>query len=106
MRVLERLERQLQHDALLRVHVLGLERAETEHFVVEGRDVAQIPAGGAFVLELGAHEGVGQVLRPAPLGQGSGGHLAVDKQLPKLADAVRAGEAARGADDGDVAGAR
>ena len=101
-RVLEGLPGQLQQDALLRVHVRGLQRGEPEELRVEGRQVRQVTARELRVRHAAGHLRVICPLGPAALRQLADAVLVADQQVPDLVGGRGTGVAARHADDGDV----
>ena len=104
--VFEGFPRNFEHDALLRVHVLGLEWGDAEEFVVEGGDAVHVAAVGVFFRHFSADDGVAEVFIPAWCGKWAGGGAAFDEHLPEFGVVFGAWEAAGGADDGNVVGAR
>ena len=101
--VLQGLPGHFEEDALLRVHVGGLERGESKEFGVEAGDVIDVAAVGVLLLYLFAGNRVGGILRPAAHGQRAGTRPALHEHVPEFGDVFRAREAAGIADDGDVA---
>ncbi|EWC61514.1 hypothetical protein UO65_3252 [Actinokineospora spheciospongiae] len=95
--VLQRLPHGLQQQAGLRVEGAGLVRGGVEQQGVEGVDAVEEAAGEAAVAAGGQRGAAGR-------GDRAGGALARAQVAPELAEVGGAGEGARHADDGDLAG--
>ena len=102
VRVLERLPGQLQQDALLGVHVRGLDRGEPEELVVEGGDVLQVAAGELGLVHAADHLRVAVELAPPSLGQLADPAASLLEQRPHVTHGLRARVAGGHADHGDL----
>lgn len=105
--VFQRLPRDLQQDALLRVHRPGLGPGDAEELGVEAVDLVEVPAAPRSAGEDPGHirRAVVVVVPPA-LGHLADSVPALLQQGAEVGDAGRAGKAAAGADDGDSGMAR
>ena len=103
MRIFQCLPRQLEHDALLRIHILRLKRRQTEEFVIEGADVIQVTALNILLPHLRGHHRVLRILSPTSLRQRTSDGLAGDQEIPKLVDILRARETSGATNNRDVA---
>ena len=93
---------QFQGDALLRIHVGGLQRGETEKFWVKAGNIIQVAALKILSVHLRAQYFISVVLRPAANGQFAGAGAAFAEHLPEFLDAIGAGETASNTNNGDI----
>ena len=102
-RILKGFPGQLQQQALLRIHLLGLAGRDAEYAGVERPDVVENARrpGVALAALLRPRMRVGRE-RPAIFGNPGDGTAALGQKLPQTLDARRSGEAASAADDRDV----
>jgi hypothetical protein len=99
--VFQRLPAVFEEEANLRLHPLGLARAEVEEGGVEQLHVVE-DAARPDVVRRAQHLFVEAEVGQLALGEGRDGLDAVAQVLPEPGDVARAGEAPRQADDGDV----
>ena len=100
--ILERFPDQLQREALLGVHLLGLAWRDRENGRVEAPDIVEHARGecvGLARLALPAVEEAAR--RPALVVNGADRAAALDEQSPKGRDAIGAGKPTGTSDDGD-----
>ena len=100
--ILEGFPGQLEDDALLRVHVGGLERAQTKELRVEAGDVLDIATRGVLGFQLRGDHRVCRVFAPAAHGKRARASAVLGKHLPELRNVVGARETAGHADNRDV----
>ncbi len=100
--ILEGLPGQLEDDALLRVHVGGLEGTQAEELRVEARNVLDVATGGVLGFQLRGDHRVCRVFAPAAHGKRARASAVLGKHLPELRNVVGARETAGHADDCDV----
>ena len=93
---------QFQEDALLRIHVGGLERGQTEELGVEAGDVREVTTDGGVLLHLAGHDLIAGVLGPAADRELTDAVAALHEQFPHLLGVAGTRETGGQAHHGDV----